>query len=72
MCFATKCSSCGKTTWGGCGRHVRCVHSEIKAGQHCICRPWPGVKPESSADSSSPHIAATDDRRSEIGRCVIQ
>ncbi|KAF3790664.1 hypothetical protein EJ110_NYTH03018 [Nymphaea thermarum] len=72
MCFATKCLSCGKTTWGGCGRHVTSVHSQIKAGQHCMCRPWPGVTPESST-GAPPHIAAAvDEQESKISRCVIQ
>ncbi|KAL0017555.1 hypothetical protein SO802_004624 [Lithocarpus litseifolius] len=44
MCYQTKCSTCGKTTWGGCGRHVLSVYKGIPEGQHCLCRAWPGVK----------------------------
>ncbi|GKV33472.1 hypothetical protein SLEP1_g41987 [Rubroshorea leprosula] len=43
MCYEVKCSTCGKTTWGGCGRHVPSVYKRIPEGQHCLCRDWPGV-----------------------------
>ncbi|WOL08956.1 hypothetical protein Cni_G17709 [Canna indica] len=59
MCYEVKCSSCGKTTWGGCGRHVASVYQRIPEGQHCACREWPGVKlPGDGA-------AATDGRAAE-------
>nr|DAD38953.1 TPA_asm: hypothetical protein HUJ06_013275 [Nelumbo nucifera] len=45
MCFAVKCSTCGKSTWAGCGRHVASVYKQIQEGQHCLCREWPGVQP---------------------------
>ncbi|KAG5612899.1 hypothetical protein H5410_024180 [Solanum commersonii] len=44
MCYEVKCSSCGKTGWGGCGRHVPSVYNRIPEGQHCQCKDWPGVK----------------------------
>ncbi|KAM3305120.1 hypothetical protein P3S67_011986 [Capsicum chacoense] len=44
MCYEVKCSSCGKTSWGGCGRHVPSVYNRIPEGQHCQCKNWPGVK----------------------------
>ncbi|KAF8410273.1 hypothetical protein HHK36_002798 [Tetracentron sinense] len=55
MCYAVRCSSCGKSTWAGCGRHVASVYRRIEEGQHCLCREWPGVKlgdPSSTADES--------------------
>ncbi|KAI9394866.1 hypothetical protein POPTR_005G150300v4 [Populus trichocarpa] len=45
MCYRERCSTCGKTTWGGCGRHVPSVYRGIPEGQHCLCREWPGVDP---------------------------
>ncbi|KAK4779366.1 hypothetical protein SAY86_006894 [Trapa natans] len=63
MCYEVKCSKCGKSTWGGCGRHVSSVHKRIPEGQHCLCRSWPGVN---AADSSS----ASADTSSSFG-CVI-
>nr|DAD32178.1 TPA_asm: hypothetical protein HUJ06_011029 [Nelumbo nucifera] len=45
MCFAVKCSSCGKSLWAGCGRHVASVYKQILERQHCLCREWPGVQP---------------------------
>nr|DAD38954.1 TPA_asm: hypothetical protein HUJ06_013276 [Nelumbo nucifera] len=45
MCYAVRCSSCGKTTWSGCGMHVASVYNKVQDGQHCLCRQWPGIKP---------------------------
>ncbi|XAR48450.1 hypothetical protein NMG60_11031272 [Bertholletia excelsa] len=44
MCYEVRCSSCGKTSWGGCGMHVASVYKRIPEGQHCQCKGWPGVK----------------------------
>lgn len=38
MCRAVTCSSCGKTTWAGCGAHVDQVMRNVPAGQRCRCR----------------------------------
>ncbi|KAJ6398470.1 hypothetical protein OIU77_019296 [Salix suchowensis] len=46
MCYKVTCSTCGKSTWGGCGRHVPSVYRGIPEGQHCLCREWPGVDPK--------------------------
>ena len=37
MCYATKCGSCGKTTWGGCGRHVDSALRGVPEAQRCTC-----------------------------------
>ncbi|KAL2649410.1 hypothetical protein R1flu_017538 [Riccia fluitans] len=53
MCYPVKCSSCGKTSWGGCGRHVPSVYAKIPEGQACMCKAWPEVeipKQENSSD----------------------
>ncbi|CDP00993.1 unnamed protein product [Coffea canephora] len=59
MCYEDKCSSCGKTTWVGCGKHVASVYARIPQGKHCQCKDWPGVKDkggsENSSSSSSSH-----------------
>ncbi|KAK4767960.1 hypothetical protein SAY87_003101 [Trapa incisa] len=65
MCYEVKCSKCGKSTWGGCGRHVSSVHKRIPEGQHCLCRSWPGVN---LADGSS---ASTTADTSSSFSCVI-
>ncbi|CAA0843329.1 Unknown protein [Striga hermonthica] len=52
MCYEVKCGNCSKKSWEGCGRHVAAVHKGIPDGQHCHCKPWPGV--DSAADSSKP------------------
>jgi hypothetical protein len=35
MCRPTRCRTCGKTTWAGCGQHVDAVRSSVPAGQWC-------------------------------------
>ena len=35
MCRAVTCTTCGKTTWAGCGRHVDSVKRGVPAGQWC-------------------------------------
>ncbi|KAL2644267.1 hypothetical protein R1flu_011854 [Riccia fluitans] len=56
MCYPVKCSTCSKTTWAGCGRHVPSVYANVPAGQACTCKPWPGVelpKKENSSDAKT-------------------
>ncbi|MFO0725507.1 MAG: hypothetical protein U1E65_17115 [Myxococcota bacterium] len=38
MCRAVKCSTCGKTTWAGCGAHVDAVLGHLPKDQVCRCR----------------------------------
>lgn len=35
MCRATRCRTCGKTTWAGCGQHVASVKAATPPGQWC-------------------------------------
>ena len=35
MCRATKCRTCGKTTWAGCGQHVAAVRKGVPASDWC-------------------------------------
>ncbi|WP_332667254.1 hypothetical protein [Aeromicrobium sp.] len=35
MCRPTRCKTCGKTTWAGCGQHVASVKAGVPAGQWC-------------------------------------
>lgn len=35
MCRPTKCRTCGKTTWAGCGQHVQAVKASVPSGQWC-------------------------------------
>ena len=39
MCRPTKCRTCGKTTWAGCGQHVAQVKARVAAGQWCPGHP---------------------------------
>ena len=35
MCHPARCTTCGKTTWRGCGRHVDDVKALVPADQWC-------------------------------------
>ncbi len=35
MCRATRCKTCGKTTWAGCGQHIAQVKAGVPDGQWC-------------------------------------
>jgi hypothetical protein len=35
MCRPARCSTCGKTTWTGCGQHVADVRARVAADQWC-------------------------------------
>ncbi|GAB6937648.1 hypothetical protein JCM11754A_11720 [Isoptericola variabilis] len=35
MCYPVTCTTCGKTTWKGCGQHVDDVRRSVPAGQWC-------------------------------------
>jgi len=35
MCRATTCTTCGKTTWAGCGQHINEVRRGVPASQWC-------------------------------------
>lgn len=39
MCSAAPCSTCGKTTWRGCGQHVDAVMARVPADERCQCAP---------------------------------
>ncbi|QCB94512.1 hypothetical protein [Cellulomonas shaoxiangyii] len=48
MCFPTACTTCGKTTWSGCGQHVEDVRRAVPAAQWC-----PGHADAPGADASA-------------------
>ncbi|WP_219108363.1 hypothetical protein [Austwickia sp. TVS 96-490-7B] len=37
MCRPVPCTSCAKTTWAGCGRHVDQVMATVPPQQRCTC-----------------------------------
>ncbi len=37
MCSPVPCSTCGKTTWSGCGRHVDSVMASVPTSRRCTC-----------------------------------
>ncbi|WOH10035.1 hypothetical protein DCAR_0729496 [Daucus carota subsp. sativus] len=59
MCYKVDCKQCGKTTWGGCGKHLKTLYPTIAQGKHCTCRSWPGVDTASSAASSTTTTTTT-------------
>ena len=48
MCRATRCRTCGKTTWAGCGRHVDQVMAGVPRADRCA-----GHAAEASASHGS-------------------
>jgi hypothetical protein len=38
MCQRVTCSSCGKPTFAGCGRHVESVLGDVPREARCRCR----------------------------------
>ncbi len=38
MCQRVQCSSCGKPTYAGCGRHVEAVLGDVPTEKRCRCR----------------------------------
>lgn len=39
MCSPTRCRTCGKTTWSGCGAHVDSVRAGVAPEQWCPGHP---------------------------------
>ena len=37
MCSKATCHTCGKTTWSGCGNHVKQVMQGVPADKQCTC-----------------------------------
>lgn len=35
MCRATRCRTCGRTTWAGCGQHISEVRAGVSAAEWC-------------------------------------
>ncbi|XAR62017.1 hypothetical protein NMG60_11016593 [Bertholletia excelsa] len=72
MCYEVKCSTCGKTSWGGCGRHVASVYKRVPEGQHCQCKEWPGIaKSEGSPGNTVAAAGAGDSKASGSSFCTI-
>jgi len=46
MCRQVKCSTCGKATYAGCGRHVDQVLAGVPPSLRCHCREQPQPKDE--------------------------
>ena len=47
MCQRVNCSSCGKPSFTGCGRHVEQVLGDVPLEARCKCREAKGEKPTS-------------------------
>lgn len=53
MCRPTRCRSCGRTTWAGCGQHVDQVMARVPRDQQCTCDADGGSTDERSASGRS-------------------
>lgn len=38
MCHRVTCSTCGKPTYAGCGRHIEAVLADVRPEDRCSCR----------------------------------
>lgn len=61
MCSKATCRKCGKTTWSGCGMHVKQVMRGVPADKQCTC----GTK---SVTAGKPAAAAIPAARPTGGR----
>lgn len=48
MCRAVKCRKCQKTTWAGCGQHVKQVMAYVPRSEQCACDPNAPKAPKES------------------------
>lgn len=39
MCRAVTCRKCQKTTWAGCGQHIKAVMGHVPRTERCSCDP---------------------------------
>ncbi|MEX2291041.1 MAG: hypothetical protein WD794_12045 [Mycobacteriales bacterium] len=60
MCSKATCRKCGKTTWSGCGNHVKQVMRGVPAVQQCTCA--------SASDKQTPAAAALPATGEKRGR----
>lgn len=37
MCSQTRCKSCGKATWKGCGNHIEKALADVPNAERCVC-----------------------------------
>jgi len=51
MCQRITCSSCGKPSYTGCGRHVEQVLGDVPAERRCGCREQKSEAPTTPEDS---------------------
>nr|GMC64272.1 Urease accessory protein like [Ipomoea batatas]GMD99516.1 Urease accessory protein like [Ipomoea batatas]GME03306.1 Urease accessory protein like [Ipomoea batatas] len=71
MCYEVQCSTCGKTSWGGCGRHVPSVYQRIPDGQHCQCKGWPGVKTGAAGENNSGAGAGAEEAKASSSCSIL-
>ncbi|KAH1405384.1 hypothetical protein KXX22_001555 [Aspergillus fumigatus] len=39
MCMPSKCNTCQKNTWWGCGSHIPSVMDPVPESDRCTCSP---------------------------------
>ena len=49
MCQRITCSSCGKPTYAGCGRHIEAVLGDVPVADRCRCREKKAAAPKSGS-----------------------
>jgi hypothetical protein len=64
MCRAVACTTCGKTTWAGCGQHVDAVMASVPRADRCTCGPDTRNSPKTR---NSPETRSNPRTRSSKG-----
>ncbi|BDZ42044.1 hypothetical protein GCM10025865_13430 [Paraoerskovia sediminicola] len=67
MCRAVTCTTCGRTTWAGCGQHVDAVMRDVPKAQRCAghessSRATSSGTSPSTASGKAPGTLSTGDR----------
>lgn len=47
MCRRIECSTCGRPSYAGCGRHIEAVLADVPVARRCRCRE-DGIAPKKS------------------------
>lgn len=59
MCSKATCRKCGKTTWAGCGMHVKQVMRNVPSDKQCTCGSKTGTAAQpATAASATPSTTA--------------
>ncbi len=56
MCMKTDCSTCGKPTWKGCGKHIEQALKDVPEDERCKC-------PRDTCETTASAIKKTEETK---------